>query len=90
MHLRPIRMAARAPTMAAASAQPSFNHANTGGAALGGIIIGTRIGERAIDLPGAALTLVGLGLATWSGQLGHRCAEHRPTEQLRRADSVDV
>jgi MFS transporter, DHA1 family, inner membrane transport protein len=71
---RTIRVAARAPAMAAASVQSSFNIANAGGAALGGLIIGSRFGYSAISLVGAMLALAGLGLALWSGRL-----ERRPT-----------
>ncbi|WP_228554933.1 MFS transporter [Catenulispora pinisilvae] len=69
VQVRAIRAASQAPTMAAASVQSSFNIANAGGAALGGGVISAGLGYGAVSLAGAALALVGLGLAVCSGRL---------------------
>jgi DHA1 family inner membrane transport protein len=63
VQLRIIRAAGDAPTMAAASVQSGFNIANAGGAALGGALIGAGFDYTAPSLAGAALALIGLGLA---------------------------
>jgi DHA1 family inner membrane transport protein len=67
VQLRTIRAAEAAQTMAAVSVQSAFNIANAGGAALGGVLIGAGFGYTAPTLAGAALALVGLGLALVSG-----------------------
>ncbi|MDT8913454.1 MFS transporter [Amycolatopsis sp. PS_44_ISF1] len=63
VQLQIIRAAEAAPTLAAASVQSGFNIANAGGAALGGALIGAGFGYTAPSLAGAALALIGLGLA---------------------------
>ncbi|MBB4688574.1 MFS transporter [Amycolatopsis jiangsuensis] len=68
VQLRTIRAAAEAPTMAAASVQSGLNIANAAGAALGGGLIGVGFGYGAPSLAGAALALIGLGLAVLSSR----------------------
>ncbi|WP_016907706.1 MFS transporter [Streptomyces xiaopingdaonensis] len=61
--------AENAPTMAAASNHSAFNLANAGGAWLGGIVISLGWGWTSPALVGAALAVVGLGLAVVGGFL---------------------
>ncbi|MEU9638416.1 MFS transporter [Streptomyces tendae] len=58
-----------APTMAAASNHSAFNLANAGGAWLGGLVIAAGWGWSSPALVGAALAVVGLGLAVTGGYL---------------------
>ncbi|MFI8090760.1 MFS transporter [Streptomyces sp. NPDC086080] len=58
-----------APTMAAASNHSAFNLANAGGAWLGGLVIAAGWGWSSPTLVGAALAVVGLGLAVTGGYL---------------------
>ncbi|MEU5507695.1 MFS transporter [Streptomyces fungicidicus] len=58
-----------APTMAAASNHSAFNLANAGGAWLGGLVIAAGWGWSSPTLVGAALAVIGLGLAVTGGYL---------------------
>jgi DHA1 family inner membrane transport protein len=63
-----------AQTLAASLNHSALNLANALGAALGGLVIAWGLGYRAPALVGAALALLGLGVAAYSGRLERRRA----------------
>lgn len=64
-----MQKAGRAPTLAAASNHSAFNLANAGGAWVGGLGISAGLGYASPAVIGAALALVGFGIAVAAGAL---------------------
>lgn len=72
MQTRIFDKAEDAPTLASAAIQSAFNTANSIGAFLGGAVIAAGLGLTSPNLVGAAMAVLGLGLAVTSGVLERR------------------
>jgi MFS transporter, DHA1 family, inner membrane transport protein len=78
LQLRIVEQAEGAPTVASAFNIAAFNLGNAGGALLGGLVIDSSLGLRAVGWVGALVTLAGLGLTALAGWRDRRAAAGHP------------